>query len=32
MEKLAKEVAPEIIPAEEIKVATEEIVAETKQE
>ena len=32
MEKLAKEVAPEITPAEEIKVATEEIVAETKQE
>ena len=32
MEKVAKEVAPEITPAEEIKVATEEIVAETKQE
>ena len=28
MEKAAKEVAPEITPAEEIKVSTEEIVAE----
>ena len=32
MEKAAKEVAPEITPAEEIKVATEEIVAEAKEE
>ena len=32
MEKVAKEVAPEITPAEEIKVATEEIVAEAKEE
>ncbi len=32
MEKAAKEVAPEITPAEEIKVATEEIVAEAKDE
>ena len=32
MEKVAKEVAPEITPAEEIKVTTEEIVAETKEE
>ena len=32
MEKAAKEVATEITPAEEIKVATEEIVAETKEE
>ena len=32
MEKAAKEVAPEITPAEEIKVATEQIVAEAKEE
>jgi uncharacterized protein YukE len=32
MEKAAKEVAPEIAPAEEIKVTTEEIVAEAKEE
>src|SRR5215217_6468480 len=32
MEKVAKEVAPEITPAEEIKVATEGIVAEAKEE
>ena len=32
MEKAAKEVAPEITPAEEIKVSTEQIVAEAKQE
>jgi hypothetical protein len=32
MEKEANEVAPEITPAEEIKVATEEIVAEAKDE
>ncbi len=32
MEKAAKEVAPEITPAEEIKVTTEEIVAEAKDE
>lgn len=32
MEKAAKEVAPEITPAEEIKVSTEEIVAEAKDE
>ena len=32
MEKVAKEVAPEITPAEEIKVTTEEIVAEAKEE
>ena len=32
MEKAAKEGAPEITPAEEIKVATEEIVAEAKEE
>ena len=32
MEKAAKEVAPESTPAEEIKVATEEIVAEAKEE
>ena len=32
MEKVAKEVAPEITPAEEIKVTTEVIVAETKEE
>ena len=32
MEKAAKEVAPEITPAEEIKVSTEQIVAEAKEE
>ena len=32
MEKAAKEVAPEITPAEEIKITTEEIVAEAKEE
>ena len=32
MEKAPKEVAPEITPAEEIKVTTEEIVAEAKDE
>jgi|SRR5215210_1417107 len=32
MEKAAKEVAPEIPPAEEIMVTTEEIVAEAKEE
>jgi predicted esterase YcpF (UPF0227 family) len=32
MEKVAKEVAPEITPAEEIKVSTEQIVAEAKEE
>ena len=32
MEKAEKEVAPEISPAEEIKVSTEEIVAEAKEE
>jgi uncharacterized protein YukE len=32
MEKAAKEVAPEITPAEEIMVTTEEIVAEAKEE
>ncbi len=32
MEKAAKEVAPESTPAEEIKVATEQIVAEAKEE
>ena len=32
MEKAAKEVAPEIPPAEEIMVTTEEIVAEAKDE
>jgi hypothetical protein len=32
MEKAAKEVAPEIPPAEEIKASTEEIVAEAKDE
>jgi len=32
MEKTAKEVAPEITPAEEIKVSTEQIVAEAKEE
>ena len=32
MEKAAKEVAPEITPAEEIMVITEVIVAEAKEE
>ena len=32
MEKAAKEVAPEITPAEEVMVTTEEIVAEAKEE
>ena len=32
MEKAAKEVAPEITPAEEIKLTTEEIVGEAKEE
>jgi predicted esterase YcpF (UPF0227 family) len=32
MEKAAKEVAPEITPAEEIMVTTEEVVAEAKEE
>jgi hypothetical protein len=32
MEKAAKEVAPGITPAEEIKVSTEQIVAEAKEE
>ena len=32
MEKAAKEVVPEITPAEEIKVSTEQIVAEAKEE
>jgi hypothetical protein len=32
MEKAAKEVAPEITPAEEIKVSTEQIVSEAKEE
>ena len=32
MEKAPKEVAPEITPAEEIKVSTEQIVAEAKEE
>ena len=32
MEKAAKEVAPEITPAEEIKASTEEIVVEAKEE
>jgi hypothetical protein len=32
MEKAAKEAAPEITPAEEIKATTEEIVAEAKEE
>ena len=32
MEKAAKEVAPEITPAEEIKASTEEIVADAKEE
>jgi hypothetical protein len=32
MEKAAKEVAPEVTPAEEIKVTTEQIVAEAKDE
>ena len=32
MEKVAKEVAPEITPTEEIMVTTEEIVAEAKEE
>jgi uncharacterized protein YukE len=32
MEKAAKEVAPEIPPAEEIKASTEEVVAEAKEE
>ena len=32
MEKAAKEVAPEITPAEEIRVTTEQIVAEAKEE
>ena len=32
MEKAAKEVAPEITPAEEIKVTTEEIVTDAKEE
>ncbi len=32
MEKAAKEVAPEITPAEEIKVTAEEIVADAKEE
>ena len=32
MEKAAKEVAPEITPAEEIEVTTEEIVTEAKDE
>ncbi len=32
MEKAAKEVAPEITPAEEIMVTTEEIVTEAKDE
>ena len=32
MEKAAKEVAPEITPAEEIKLSTEQIVAEAKEE
>jgi hypothetical protein len=32
MEKAAKEVAPEVTPAEEIKFTTEEIVAEAKEE
>ena len=32
MEKAPKEVAPEITPAEEIKVSTQEIVAEAKEE
>ena len=32
MEKAAKEVAPKITPAEEIKVSTEQIVAEAKEE
>ena len=32
MEKAPKEVAPEIPPAEEIMVSTEQIVAETKEE
>jgi hypothetical protein len=32
MEKAAKEVAPEITPAEEITVTTEEIVAKAKEE
>jgi hypothetical protein len=31
MEKAAKEVAPEITPAEEIKVSTEQIVAEAQE-
>ena len=32
MEKAAKEVAPEVTPAEEIKASTEEIVADAKEE
>src|SRR5919112_98933 len=32
MEKAAKEVAPEITPAEEIKVSTEQILAEANEE
>jgi uncharacterized protein YukE len=32
MEKAAKEITPEITPAEEIMVTTEEIVAEAKEE
>ena len=32
MEKAAKEVAPEITPAEEIKASTEELVADAKEE
>ena len=32
MEKAAKEVAPEVTPTEEIRVTTEQIVAEAKEE
>ena len=32
MEKAAKEITPEITPAEEIMVTTEEIMAEAKEE